>query len=960
MADITKQLRDSLERSFINEAHPYIGHMKPRLISNQKDDHMLNTILEELHVCQGFQFSVAFITESGLTALKSKLWDLHLRGVQGQILTSTYLTFNQPKIFRELMKIPNLKVRTTSLSGFHSKGYIFEHTDYSSLIVGSSNLTINALKTNYEWNMKVTSYHEGEIIHHFKQQFAEVWDEAEPLTEDWITRYEAFFNEYGQSQQHVAEFPQVYANNPIHEALSIQPNKMQKAALHGLHTIREKGAKRGLIVSATGTGKTFLSAFDVRGYQPNQFLFIAHREQILQKAKEEFQRILGGPDRDFGILSGNQADSNAKYVFATIQSISRDDTLHSFKKDHFDYILIDEVHKAGAPTYQKLVDYFDPDFLMGMTATPERSDDFNIFDLFHYNIAYEIRLQDALEEDMLCPFQYFGVTDIDLQTEGSMEAESLAHVSIEERAKHMLQKIEYYGHSGEERKGLIFASRKKEAQTLSDFLNDRGYETVSLTGEDSQDVRLQQVDRLENGALDYIITVDVFNEGVDIPSVNQIVMMRQTESSIIFIQQLGRGLRKSNNKDFVTVIDFIGNYKKNYLIPIALSGDQTLNKDNVRRYMRNANFIQGLSTVNFEEVAKEQVYRAIDDGKFKEKRMLKEAYQQLTFRLGRQPLLRDFYAYDSIDPEVLVDKYKSNYHDFLVQIKATEKTLTANENGVLSMVSQELLAGKRKHELLLLQKLLQTSQGITEEEFASLVLEHGCQWNEATKRSVERMLTLEFLTETERGKYQHIPLIKRTAHGYQLGEKLARMLNENDWFQTLVYDALDVGLLKNEAFDCTSELTLYKKYTRKDVVRLLNWENNESGVLFGHKTKHQTCPIFINYKKGEDLKASIKYEDELLSPTLLQWYSRNRETLNTKRVRDILEADKNGVDIHIFVKKSDDEGVDSYYLGRAFILHDQVFETIIKEDSGEELPSVSIQFQLEHPVDTRLYQYIVE
>ena len=250
---------------------------------------------------------------------------------------------------------------------------------------------------------------------------------------------------------------------------------------------------------------------------------------------------------------------------------------------HFDYILIDEVHKAGASSYQKVIEYFNPKFLMGMTATPERTDDFNIYALFDYNIAYEIRLQEALEEDMLCPFHYFGVTDIEYNGETIDDATILSKLVADERVNHILDKIEYYGFSGETVKGLMFCSRKEEAAKLSLVLNEKGLRTVALTGDDSQEERVLRINQLENGKLDYILTVDIFNEGIDIPCINQVVMLRQTQSSIIFIQQLGRGLRKHDTKDYVTIIDFIGNYKNNYLIPVALSGDQSQNKDNIRR-----------------------------------------------------------------------------------------------------------------------------------------------------------------------------------------------------------------------------------------------------------------------------------------------------------------------------------------------------------------------------------------
>src|SRR5699024_5566703 len=413
-----RSLEYSLQKGFIDKNISGSAKYKPQLLTNniKESENVLSSLLEELTNCHSFIFSVAFITESGLATLKSYLYDLHLRGIKGRILTSTFLNFNQPKVFKELLKITNVEVRLTNVEGFHSKGYIFEYDQFYSLIVGSSNLTAQALKANYEWNVKLTSYEDGEIIDHFKNQFEEVWEKSIPLNDQWIKKYESLYqpNEFNQLDK-VIDFPEEYHTNNIETALSIQPNKMQKSALDQIQKVRDEGNKKGLVISATGTGKTYLSAFDVRKFAPKRMLFIVHREQILQKAKEDYQRLLGGLNKDYGILSGTTKQYDAKYLFTTIQTISKQDSLSKFNTDEFDYILIDEVHKAGASSYLRVIDYFNPHFLLGMTATPDRTDDFNIYELFDYNIAYEIRLQEALEEDMLCSFHYFGVTDLEYQ-----------------------------------------------------------------------------------------------------------------------------------------------------------------------------------------------------------------------------------------------------------------------------------------------------------------------------------------------------------------------------------------------------------------------------------------------------------------------------------------------------------------------------------------------------------------
>ncbi|GAB6928882.1 hypothetical protein JCM10914A_28650 [Paenibacillus sp. JCM 10914] len=542
-----QQLNHSLSWAFINHQQESLDKFKPKLLINNKEnkDYVLTPLLEELDNCQFFIFSVAFITESGLATIKSHLLDLKMRGITGKILTSNYLNFNQPKIYKELLKITNVEVRLSDLSGFHAKGYLFHQEGYSTIITGSSNLTASALKANYEWNVKLTSFKQGGLLEQFQSEFDKVWNDSIPLSKQWIEAYQILYEEVLKANTQANQVLPL-APEAIPQTLfsPISPNTMQRNALRNLQDLRVSGARKGLVISATGTGKTYLSAFDVKSFAPGRMLFVVHREQILKKAMVDYQRILGGVDRDYGILSGTSRDTEAKYLFATVQTVSKTSNLTSFDPAAFDYILIDEVHKAGASSYQRIIDYFEPTFMLGMTATPERTDDFNIYELFDYNIAYEIRLQEALEEDMLCPFHYFGVTDFEVNGQIIDDTTMLSKLVSDERVSYLLEKIEYYGYSGETVKGLIFCSRKEEAMELSSLLNLRGYDTVALTGDDSQERRLRSVTDLEDGRLDYILTVDIFNEGIDIPCVNQVVMLRQTQSNIVFVQQLGRGLRK--------------------------------------------------------------------------------------------------------------------------------------------------------------------------------------------------------------------------------------------------------------------------------------------------------------------------------------------------------------------------------------------------------------------------------
>ncbi|WP_312098857.1 DEAD/DEAH box helicase [Niallia sp.] len=960
LQQLIRKIENSLYKGFIDQNKPVSAQFKPKLLTNKHHENVLSTLLQELKTCKTFTFSVAFITEGGLATLKTMLYDIKQKGIKGRILTSTFLNFNQPKMFKELLKLENVEVRLTSEKGFHAKGYIFEHQDYFSLIVGSSNLTDSALKANYEWNVFLTSLESGEIINHFKNQFEDAWDEAILLNEEWIAKYKQYYK-FQPFVKHAAsntlELNADYLTNALADSLSIKPNKMQAAALEQLNSLRATGAQKGLIISATGTGKTYLSAFDVRRFSPEKMLFIVHREQILKKALKDYRKILGGHEDDYGILSGNSKDLHVKYLFATIQTISKEGYLQQFAKNQFDYVLIDEVHKAGSESYLKIIDYFNPKFLLGMTATPERTDGFNIYELFDYNIAYEIRLQAALEEGMLCPFHYFGVLDYEKDGETIDDATELRKLVSSERVKHIIEKINYYGFSGEHVRGLMFCSSKEEVRELSTALNHEGLKTIGLTGDNSQEEREEAIRKLNRGELEYILSVDIFNEGIDIPFLNQIVMLRQTQSSIIFIQQLGRGLRKHDSKDYVTIIDFIGNYKNNYLIPIALSGDQTMNKDNVRRRTVNTNYIQGVSTINFEEIAKKKIFEAINNTNLSTLKILRDTFTEMKNRLGRIPTLFDFIEQNSIDPEVIAG-YSDNYFNFLLKMKESIPSLTEYELSVLSMFSKEFLNGKRIHEILLIENLL-ANESMSQESYIQKLKNFGTYVDDETIQSVLNIFSLKFHVQSDVKKYKFKPIIEVINGNYQFNEEIQESIR-NSYFKGFIEDIVKCAYVKNEKYDKTNAMKLFEKYSRRDVCRLLNWPHDDSSTIYGYRAKHNTCPIFVTYHKKNEVETSQAYGDEFLARDLFRWFTRNRLTLDSNEVKNILSYKDLGMKIYLFTKKDDGEGTDFYYLGQVDIVEDSAKNETMPDGKGNELSVVTMNLVLEQPVQYDIYHYLVE
>ncbi|MEB7384674.1 DEAD/DEAH box helicase [Staphylococcus xylosus] len=959
MNNLLEDFNQSLHKGFIDRTISHKGNFMPKLLINNKDENVLSTIINELYKCNSFTISVAFITESGLASLKSHLYDLDQKGVHGKIITSNYLGFNTPKMYKELLKLKNVDVRLTDVNGFHAKGYVFNHENYASIIVGSSNLTSNALKVNYEHNILLSTQKNGDLVYNIKTQFDELWYKSTPLSDTWIREYELIYNDRSLKNPLYKIEKQSVIQNHIEEAVKIEPNVMQKEALHSLDQLRKSGKDKSLIISATGTGKTILCALDVRNFNPNKFLFVVHNEEILQKAIEEFKKVLPfSKDEEFGLLTGKHKETGAKYLFATIQTLAKDYIFNQFDQCHFDYIVYDEAHRSAAKSYQKVFNYFTPDFVLGMTATPERTDNLNIFEMFDYNIAYEIRLQKALESELLCPFHYFGVTDYIHNGKSTDDFSSLTNLTSNERVKHILEKTQYYGYSGEELKGIIFVSRKDEAKNLANKLTLHNVPSVALTGEDNTEKRQKAIEQLKSGEINYIVTVNLFNEGIDIAPVNQIVMLRETESSIIFIQQLGRGLRKSKNKEYVTVIDFIGNYEKNYLIPIALSGDQSQNKDNYRRFLTSNTALMGVSTINFEEVAKRKIYDSLKQVKLSAASHIKQAYNEVAERIGRIPLLMDFIRQNSIDPSVIYSKDSSykNYNDFLVKSKKIEEHLNRNENRNLTFLSREIAPGLKNVDHTILKAIIKRPHKLNELLTVAQIVDPNVTLEDV--QTTLKILDYSFFSNTINKTYGK-PIITISNDEVTLTNSFAASLKKTV-FQIYVEDVIELAEYNNKTHQNNQNgLIIYNKYTRKDFVKLLNWKSDESGVINGYKFGNNTLPIFITYHKDDNISDNTKYEDEFLSPDELKWYTKSNRKLDSPEVQKILAHQKNNVDMYIFVKKEDVlDGKEFYFLGKAHYLEGTAEQSKMPNENKDNI--VAMTLSMETPVKDEIYRYILE
>ena len=897
------------------------------------------------------------------------------------------------------------------VGGFHTKGYIFREDELYRIIIGSSNMTSSAITKNREWNTKIVSTEQGEVAQEILNEFKNLWmSPNRQYYEEFIDDYKGQYlqNQIIKKQQRQAAKEQIVD----FESYKLKPNKMQLAFINNLMKMRSEGIEKALLLSSTGTGKTYASAFAVRELGYKKVLFLVHRNQIAEQALKSYQKVFG-PSVKMGLVTGKSHDYDADFIFATVQTLSKKENLERFARDHFECCIYDEAHHTSADSYKKVMDYFTPQFTLGMTATPDKRDDHiegrNIYEIFDHNIAYEIRLQKAMEEDLLCPFHYFGITDLEIiddtivndkKMTKEQKLENFRRLTSDDRVKYVMEQAEYYGYSGNRVKGLIFCSRIEEANELSKKFNEHGWRTLALSGADSEEVRRDAIERLVNddiNELDYILSVDIFSEGVDVPEINQVIMLRPTQSPIVFIQQLGRGLRKAEYKEYVVILDFIGNYKNNFMIPIALSGDRSYNKDNVRRYiMEGSRIIPGSSTIHFDEISKKQIYKAIDAANFSDLKLIKENYFNLKNKLGRIPKLAEFEQYGEMDVCRIFDNSNlGSYYKFWVKYEK-EYTVRLNdkEEKIIEFISKKIANGKRIHELELLSLMIEYRHGLIGRLQNNLKERYEIILKDESIQNIINVMTNEFPTGSGKKTYKECILMEQeedqqifekqqTDHMYKKTEARAiaysrnwisrykeysvsksfEKVLENMEFTNLLEDLIQFGKSRYERDYSDpyqdTDLVLYQKYTYEDVCRLLNWENGEvplniGGYKFDKKTK--TFPVFINYDKADNISDTTKYEDHFVNQNQLIAISKSGRSLESEDVQNFLHAKERGIDVQLFVRKNKDDKISKefYYLGR-MTATGQAQEFIMP---NTEKTAVEILWSLDVPVREDLYEYI--
>ncbi len=969
-------------------------------IRNEETQSFFDTLKDKFSSCLEFKICVSFIRVSGVQLLVDILKELNKRNIKGKILTSTYMNVTQPDALEMLNSFDNIHLRIytpKSDDGFHAKGYLFysyhNQEEKWTIIIGSSNISGAAFKKNVEWNVLNNeglqkNKEPGSFSKTILDEFDKLWESphSKDFSNDFLISYRDYLSKIKKVQK---------SNKEIFsfEEEVISPNEMQLEAISKLNKLRKMNETKALAVAATGTGKTYMSVFDAMQVNPRRALFVVHRGDILIKAKESFDRILSKTLKDYSSVQydGKSEHKNYKYLFVTETMLAKH--LLDFQPEEFDYIVIDEAHHAADNSYTKIIDYFKPKFLLGLTATPERTDGKDIFSIFDFNRAVNIRLRESLEKDLVCPFHYFGIKEVDgidytvLKHSPEDGEEYLNEVTSllmnSNRVDYILDKIHFYRHDGDKTKSLGFCATVRHAEFMADEFNRiLGTGTaIALSGSNSVNERKQYLEELgaDDTKLKYIFTRDIFNEGIDIQDVNLVLMLRPTQSSIVFTQQLGRGLRKVKGKEFLTVLDFIGNYQKSFLVTSVFSKEANPDKKTrLREVSTDFKDIPGDTFIHFDEIVKEQILRQIDSEKFMSDLNQKKAYFLFRKDNGNKiPMLTDYIKKCSdLDPCLFskIKKGKILYHSYFEFVTSAENELKSEESINLNILSQNkifvsllsfldtLMPAKRIEEWCILSLLFKSP----EKEFTvSELIEHIKKYVDyQNKENIIHaccLLSGEFWDSNEIENYDKIRfrLSKNVISLHENVKELFKDAKSSSQIKYWLFDFVEYVILRyDDEFGREDYgfpfLKPYQKYSMRSLASLSNYEKihssfRGSGVLYNIPTDYF---IFVDLYKEKLKKVEFNYDDRFISSRCFHWTGPDNWNQDYKIMQNIINHSKNRIKIHFFIRKFKEvEKIpqDYIYIGDGII-----FKETVTVPKGVKSP-VSMDFAI-HEIPATLYE----
>lgn len=593
---------------------------------------------------------VSFLMESGVRMLLNDMKQALDRGVKIRILTGNYLGITQPSalylIKKELGDRVDLRLYNEKSRSFHPKSYIFHYDFSNEIYIGSSNISKSALTSGIEWNYKFSDKQDKKNYELFYATFEDLFENHSIIIDDEeLKRYSKTWKKPAVSKD-LARYDSAEETNEKVRML-FQPRGAQIEALYALEESRMEGAVKGLVYAATGIGKTYLAAFDSAKYK--RVLFVAHREEILRQAAASFKNVHNS--EDYGFFGGKEKSTGKSVIFASVATLGRPEYLNEkyFAKDYFDYVIIDEFHHAVTKQYRRIVDYFKPQFLLGLTATPERMDGKNIYEICDYNVPYEISLKEAINKGMLVPFHYYGVYDeTDYSglkiVKGHYDEQELNYAYIGNERRYDL--IYKYYRKYRSSRAIGFCCSRQHAEDMAKEFCRRGIPSVAVySGENGEyaEERNKAIERLKNGEIRVIFSVDMFNEGVDIAALDMVMFLRPTESPIVFLQQLGRGLRIYKGKEYLNVLDFIGNYEKAGKAPLLLSGERSFGNGKAYEY-QDIEYPEDC-IVDF-DMRLIDLFKEMDKRKLTMKKQIRQEYFRVKELLdGKRPTRMELFTY---------------------------------------------------------------------------------------------------------------------------------------------------------------------------------------------------------------------------------------------------------------------------------------------------------------------------
>ena len=647
-------------------------------------------LLNSLKRADSVDIVVSFLMESGVRMLLGELDNALKRGAKIRILTGNYLGITQPSalylIKHKLGEQVDLRFYNEKNRSFHPKSYMFHYKDYSTIYIGSSNISKSALTSGIEWNYRFSSKTDSHNYEKFYNTFLDLFEHHSiVIDDDELKRYSKNWHRPAVSKD--LDRYDLQDDETTNNLALFEPRGAQIEALCALENTRAEGAGRALVQAATGVGKTYLAAFDSKDYE--RVLFVAHREEILKQAAQSFKNVRNSDD--YGFFDGESKCTDKSMIFASVATLGRSEYLNNkyFASDYFNYIVIDEFHHAVNDQYQRIVNYFKPQFLLGLTATPERMDGRNIYEICDYNVPYEISLKEAINKGMLVPFHYYGIfDDTDYSklhiVRGRYDEKELNETYIGNVHRYELI-YKYYCKYGS-RQALGFCCSKEHAREMAREFSSRGIPSVAVFSDASGEYtekRNVAIQKLKNGEIRAIFSVDMFNEGVDITSVDMVMFFRPTESPIVFLQQLGRGLRKCRGKEFLTVLDFIGNYEKAGRVRFLLEGKSDMYREGC--HLSDTLRFPDDCMVDF-DLKLIDLFAEMDRKHLKLKDQVINEYFRVKDLLGKRPTRLDLFTYmDNNIYETAITHSKDNpfkrYLEFL------------NDLGELSQIEVEFYKG---------------------------------------------------------------------------------------------------------------------------------------------------------------------------------------------------------------------------------------------------------------------------